>query len=52
MLAEEYPVPCRFVAMRDRFGKSGSFEELMSYFGLDAAAIVEAVESVVARKTL
>ncbi|WP_454945691.1 transketolase family protein [Cryptobacterium curtum] len=52
LLAEEYPVPCRFVAMRDRFGKSGSFEELMSYFGLDAAAIVEAVESVVARKTL
>lgn len=52
LLAEEHPVPCRFVAMRDRFGKSGSFEELMSYFGLDAAAIVEAVESVVARKTL
>jgi transketolase len=35
--------------MNDKFGKSGSFEELMSYFGLDSKAIVEAVESIVAK---
>ncbi len=38
------PVPVELVGMRDRFGKSGEFDELLAYFGLDAAAIVEAVE--------
>jgi transketolase len=48
VLAEHHPARCAFVGMRDRFGKSGSFEELMEYFGLDAAAIVEAVKNVMA----
>lgn len=38
------PVPVQLVGVRDRFGKSGEFDELLSYFGLDAASIVEAVE--------
>lgn len=49
VLATNHPVPCEFVAMKDRFGKSGEYEELMSYFGLDAAAIAEAVKKVMAR---
>ena len=44
-LAQEAPTPCRFVGMRDEFGKSGSYDELKSFFGLDAAAIVDAVKS-------
>ena len=44
-LAEECPGPMRFVGMDDRFGKSGEFEELMAYFGLDSKAIVKAVKS-------
>ena len=44
-LAEECPVPMRFVGMDDRFGKSGEFEELLAYFGLDSKAIVKAVKS-------
>lgn len=44
-LAQTRPVPMRFVGMRDVFGKSGEFEELLGHFGLDAAAIVEAVKS-------
>ena len=36
--------------MRDAFGKSGEFDELMAYFNLDAGAIVEAVKKVMARK--
>ncbi len=44
-LAQHHPVPCTFVAMKDVFGKSGSFEELMEQFSLNSAAIVEAVES-------
>lgn len=47
-LAQTRPVPMRFVGMRDVFGKSGEFEELLAYFGLDAAAIVEAVKSLMA----
>ena len=44
-LAANRPVPVKFVGMNDRFGKSGSFEELLTYFGLDAPAIAEAVKS-------
>ncbi len=47
-LAQTHPVPVRFVGMRDVFGKSGEFEELLGYFNLDAAAIVEAVKSLMA----
>lgn len=49
LLAENEPLPCEFVAMRDRFGKSGEMSELMRYFELDAQAIAEAVEKVIAR---
>ena len=44
-LVEEHPVPMQFIGMNDRFGKSGEFEELMAYFGLDSTAIVKAVKS-------
>lgn len=49
LLAQNEPTPCEFVAMRDRFGKSGDMGELMRYFELDAQAIAEAVEKVIAR---
>ena len=42
--------PCEFVGVQDRFGKSGGFEELLGYFNLDAAAIVEAVKRARGRK--
>ena len=51
-LAEHHPAPCEFVGVRDRFGKSGEFEELLAYFSLDAAAIVEAVKKAGARKAI
>lgn len=50
LCAEEAPLPLEFVAVRDRFGKSGEFEELMAYFDLDAAAIVRAAKKVLTRK--
>lgn len=49
-LARVRPSPVEFVGMRDAFGKSGEFEELLSYFTMDAPAIVEAVKRVMARK--
>ena len=50
LLAQNAPAPLEFVAVRDTFGKSGEFDELLTYFKLDAAAIVEAVKKATARK--
>ena len=47
-LALEHPAPCAFVAMRDKFGKSGELDELLPYFGLDAGAIEQAVKTLLA----
>lgn len=49
-VSQNHPVPIECVAMKDKFGKSGEFEELMAYFNLDAAAIVQAVKNVLVRK--
>ena len=49
VLARRLPTPCAFVGVRDTFGKSGEFEQLLGYFHLDSAAIVEAVKNVMAR---
>ncbi len=48
-LAQKHPAPLALIGMRDAFGKSGEFEELMEYFNLDAKAIVEAVKNVMAQ---
>ena len=43
VLAEEYPKKVKRLGINDTFGKSGNAEKLMSYFKIDAEAIVEAV---------
>ncbi len=45
LLGAKAPCPIAFVGVRDRFGKSGEFEELLSYFSIDAQAIVDAVKN-------
>src|SRR3989442_914500 len=50
-LAEENPVPLAFIGMRDRYGTSGTSDELLEYFGLTPQAIVEAVRGVMSRKS-
>ena len=50
LAAEQFPCPIELVGVRDRFGKSGEFNELLTYFGLDADALVQAVEKARARK--
>lgn len=50
LLCEKAPAPVEMVGMRDRFGKSGAADDLMSAFGLDATAIVDAVRRVIARR--
>lgn len=48
-LAATDPKPIEFVGMKDRFGKSGDFQELFDLFELDSAAIVKAVKKIMAR---
>lgn len=49
-LAEHHPAPQEFVATKDTFGESGTPEQLMDKYGLNAAAIVKASEKVLKRK--
>ncbi len=48
LLVQRHPAPCRFVAVQDRFGKSGELAELLPYFGLDAGSIVKAAAELIA----
>ena len=50
ILAENHPVPQEFVATQDTFGESGTPDQLMEKYGLNADAIVKAATKVVARK--
>ena len=49
-LAENSPAPQEFVATQDTFGESGTPEQLMDKYGLNAAAIIKATEKVLKRK--
>lgn len=50
LLSEQCPLPLERVGMRDVFGTSGEFEELMAEYGLDAQGIVSAAKKAIARK--
>jgi transketolase len=50
VLARFYPAPVEYVAVDDKFGESGTPEELMTKFGIDTNDIVIAVEKVLNRK--
>lgn len=49
-LATNHPTPQEFVATMDTFGESGTPEQLMNKYGLNAEAIVKASEKVIGRK--
>ncbi|GBD35928.1 1-deoxy-D-xylulose-5-phosphate synthase [bacterium HR36] len=46
-VAEQCPVPIRFVALSDTYAESGSPEDLLRKYGLTAADIVQAARSLV-----
>ena len=50
VVVRHHPVPMEFVAVRDRFGRSGKPEELMAAFGIKAPDVVRAADRVLARK--
>lgn len=50
LLAKQLPTPQEYVAVNDSFGESGTPAELMEKYGLNAAAVVAAVQKVLRRK--
>lgn len=50
LLAIELPSPIEMVAVNDSFGESGTPDQLMTKYGLDAINIVDAVQKVLKRK--
>lgn len=50
LLGRKLPAPVEMVAVDDRFGESGTPDELMREYGLDQAHIVEACKKVITRK--
>lgn len=50
LLIKNTPVPQEYVAVDDSFGESGTPDQLMKKYGLEADNIVEAVQKVIKRK--
>ena len=50
VITTNHPCPQEFVAVNDSFGESGTPEQLMDKYGLNAAAIIAAAKKVIARK--
>ncbi len=50
VLSENQPTPQEFVGTKDTFGESGTPEQLMEKYGLNANAIVKAALKVISRK--
>ena len=50
LLAQHSPLPFEFIGVKDRFGQSGEPKELMTYYELDAAHIIEAARKAISRK--
>lgn len=50
VVATEHPVPIEFIGVHDQFGQSGEPDELIAHYGMDVAAIKEAVMRVKGRK--
>ncbi len=49
-LSQAFPVPIRFIGVKDRFGESGNTDELMKKFGLTANDIIIAVKEILLLK--
>jgi transketolase len=49
-LSQQRPVPIEFIGVHDRFGQSGTTDELLREYKLDAPSIAEAVKKVISRK--
>jgi len=50
VLAQNYPVPMEFVGVQDKFGQSGTPDELIEHYGMGVGSIKDAVKKVLKRK--
>ncbi|MDA2918133.1 transketolase family protein [Desulfobacterota bacterium AH_259_B03_O07] len=50
VVSGNHPVPIEYVAIMDRFGESGTPDELMAKYGLKSPNIIDAVKKVLKRK--
>ena len=50
VLAKNYPVPMEFIGVQNRFGESGTPNELIEHFGMGVSSIVAAAKKVISRK--
>jgi transketolase len=51
-LASHHPAPIEFVGVNDSFGESGTPDQLMKKYGLEAVNIYQAAKKAIARKVL
>lgn len=49
-LSENYPTPIEFVGIDDKFGQSGTPDELEKHYKIDTSDIIEKVEKILKRK--
>ncbi|MDE2399708.1 MAG: transketolase family protein [Patescibacteria group bacterium] len=50
VLSQNFPVPMEFVGVQDKFGQSGTPDELIEHYGMGKNSIKEAVRKVLKRK--
>ena len=50
LLCRKHPLPLEMIAVNDKFGESGTPEELMIKYGLDTPNIIDAAIKVISRK--
>ncbi len=50
VLAQNFPVPIEFIGVNDKFGQSGTPDELIEHYGMGKDAIKESVKKVLSRK--
>ncbi|MGE5423087.1 MAG: transketolase family protein [Ignavibacteriales bacterium] len=51
LVSSEWPVPIARVGVEDKFGQSGSPEELLEFYGLNARSIFEQAQNTIAKKS-
>lgn len=51
LVSQNYPVPIKIIGIQDRFGESGTPNELLEKFGLTKENIIKAVTSVIRMKS-
>ncbi len=51
VLSQNYPVPIEFIGVHDKFGQSGTPDELVEHYGMGKDSIKDAVRKVLKRKS-